>query len=699
MNQILNKDTEKMDFAALREEGIRGLQSLSGHLWTDYNTHDPGVTILEQLCYALTDLHYRAGFTIQDMMAERGDAHLQAAFQPRAMLHCGPVSLSDWRRLLLDIPGVRNAWISPVDTLDSNYQPALYYDEVEASLILNAIVTREYAEPLALKGLYRVDYVLEDPQMFGEENISTEIRARMQAHRNLCEDLHQINRLTEEYITVAGRVEIDAVPDPERVLAQIYGQIHAYMSPSIRFHTLQEMSAKGYALDDIMQGPRLEHGFLEQQELDAFVLRQNLRISDLIQLIMEVEGVIAVHSLKLTSTSGLMAATDAGAPWELSVPGGRVARLFIPGETNTDAVLQLWHNSLEQQVDWRQWWKSLKGIMQQEQLKKTPKSDAELDQKMPPGQKREIGMHQSILHQFPDIYGLGLQGLPVGSSPLRQAQARQLKAYLSFFDQILANTFSQLASTSAFFGLGANWGDATYFSQSLRGEAPGLEELIDPDEYEALLTNPGLKDDANINRLKRLNQHLLARFAELFTDFSQQDFALQKLAQQRFISDYPALGYHRFKAFDYTQAGDNAANVSGLEQRLNHLLGFWESRPDRLSAVDAEHPGAFHLVEHMLLRPVAGDVHQHSPILLLPFNGDNNSPPLKDPYSLQLSFVFPDWLNRINDTKFQSFLLKTLREQTPAHLKIYVHWLDQETMDAFETAYRDWLGQLKYTLR
>lgn len=210
---------------------------------------------------------------------------------------------------------------------------------------------------------------------------------------------------------------------------------------------------------------------------------------------------------------------------------------------------------------------------------------------------------------------------------MRQAQARQLKAYLSFFDQILANAFSQLAGMGDFFGLGEDRGNATYFSRSLLREAPGLEELIDPEDYEALLTNPGLEDDANINRLKRLNQHLLARFGELFTDFSQQDFASQQLAQQRFLSDYPVLGYHRFKAFDYTQASGNGANVSGLEQRLNHLLGFSGSRPDSLSGLDAAHPGAFHLVEHILLRPVAGDVHQQSPILLLPFNGDNNSPP------------------------------------------------------------------------
>ena len=45
-----------MDYAFLRQEGIRWLEQLAGDQWTDFNTHDPGITILEQLCYALTDL-------------------------------------------------------------------------------------------------------------------------------------------------------------------------------------------------------------------------------------------------------------------------------------------------------------------------------------------------------------------------------------------------------------------------------------------------------------------------------------------------------------------------------------------------------------------------------------------------------------------------------------------------------------------
>src|SRR5262249_24576430 len=51
-----------MDYARLREEGLALLGRLAGAQWTDFNTHDPGITILEQLCYAITDLGYRTAY-------------------------------------------------------------------------------------------------------------------------------------------------------------------------------------------------------------------------------------------------------------------------------------------------------------------------------------------------------------------------------------------------------------------------------------------------------------------------------------------------------------------------------------------------------------------------------------------------------------------------------------------------------------
>ena len=54
-----------LDFYFLREKGVEYIESLGSSLWTDLNTHDPGMTILEMLCYAITDLGMRIEMPIE----------------------------------------------------------------------------------------------------------------------------------------------------------------------------------------------------------------------------------------------------------------------------------------------------------------------------------------------------------------------------------------------------------------------------------------------------------------------------------------------------------------------------------------------------------------------------------------------------------------------------------------------------------
>jgi len=54
----INSKDDK-DFSFLRQVGMQHIASMSSQLWTDYNTHDPGITLLEALCYAITD-YYQA---------------------------------------------------------------------------------------------------------------------------------------------------------------------------------------------------------------------------------------------------------------------------------------------------------------------------------------------------------------------------------------------------------------------------------------------------------------------------------------------------------------------------------------------------------------------------------------------------------------------------------------------------------------
>jgi hypothetical protein len=99
-----------LHYKKLREEGMKYIQELGSEFWTDYNEHDPGITILELLCYAITDLGYRTSFPVQDLLAseEQSEANFQKQFfTSKEILTTEPVSGLDIRKLLIDIDGVK----------------------------------------------------------------------------------------------------------------------------------------------------------------------------------------------------------------------------------------------------------------------------------------------------------------------------------------------------------------------------------------------------------------------------------------------------------------------------------------------------------------------------------------------------------------------------------------------------------------
>src|SRR5438552_326933 len=107
--------------AALDQEqlfavGLDLVQRLASRIWTDYNVHDPGITTLELLCYALTDLSYRAEFPVKDLLASEtnnADETANQFFTARRILPNRALTLLDYRKLLIDLAGVKNAWLQP----------------------------------------------------------------------------------------------------------------------------------------------------------------------------------------------------------------------------------------------------------------------------------------------------------------------------------------------------------------------------------------------------------------------------------------------------------------------------------------------------------------------------------------------------------------------------------------------------------
>src|SRR5207249_11697827 len=93
------------DYGWLRQKGLEYIQQLGSRLWTDYNIHDPGITLLELLCYGITNLGYRTSLDIKDLLAlpknETPHPEWQAFYTAREILTISPWTINDYRKLLI----------------------------------------------------------------------------------------------------------------------------------------------------------------------------------------------------------------------------------------------------------------------------------------------------------------------------------------------------------------------------------------------------------------------------------------------------------------------------------------------------------------------------------------------------------------------------------------------------------------------
>lgn len=661
-----------MDYAYLRKEGIRHLERMNGRLWTDFNAHDPGITILEQVCYAITDLGYRISFELPDLLAEGGEDWAKDLYRPSEVLTTQPVTLTDMRKLAMDVEGVKNAWIERVE----EPTPPLYYHPGKNELSLQE--EPPASQSVQLKGLYRVLIEKSDLTDIDGTIVKQAVMHRLHAQRGLCEDFAEIRVLDDLNIKVDARIEIGPVEDAEKLLVDIYERLANYISPRIPFLNLAEMLAAGKSVDEIFEGPMLKHGFIDTQALEGLQRRVAIYSSDLIREIMLVDGVRAVRYINL----GLGNQWDA---WSLKWHD----RYKSPKLDLHNSPIVLQHEQLEVGID------AAKAIDSYEaRLKRStlfnPLSRRERDIVPPAGRRRNVGHYHSIQHQFPRVFGVGPAGLSQSTSSQRQAQAHQLKAYLMFFDQLLANYFAQLTQASDLFSFEGH-GARTYFSNMI--DDPQLD--LDPirrqgaeDHRESLqsITEGSVDQGKPGERRNRFLNHLLARFAEHFTDYSLMlQGALPEgevTPSERLIKDkeaflrrYPRVSATRGSAFNYLEPF-GSENISGLEQRIRLKLGLVEA--------DKED---FFIVEHILLRAMQEDEQQ-----AVPFLAATRS---KDPYSLQLSFVFVDLSTRFQNPGFRQLIEQTVRDETPAHLTPYVHWLEKDAMEGFKAAYRDWMEKLR----
>ncbi|MCX7111498.1 MAG: hypothetical protein NTX45_15505 [Proteobacteria bacterium] len=733
------------DYASLRQAGIDLLQSWVGDAWTDFNEHDPGITLLENLCYALTDLVYRSGYSMPDLLSNGDGEPYASLYTPGKILTTQPVTLLDLRKLVVDVRGVGNAWFEKVE----NFTPPAYYHAKTLPYLKNDLSEQfiltgssQTDKPLNINGLYRVWVEKNESLDVDSGEIVRDVAKRLHAHRPLSMDFDSVQVMDTQEIQVKATIEIGTEGDANDIYVAILQRLADYIAPKLQFYPWAGQLAAGQRSDQIFDGPNLNQGFIDSQELFQLQRKTTLRVADFIREIMAVEGVVMVKYIGL-SLDGVVWKN-----WSLDLDNTQSTSLDY-----MNSILKLERKQFPVSLDPTN---QSRYVQARKGLEYQTASLAELDVITAPGRNRQVERYYSVQHQLPLNYGVGAFGLPPQADAKRRAQAKQLKAYLLLFEQLLANEFGQVGHLGNLLGFVSD-DPSTYFSVPIDDDSLGLDALWQdggnlPQRLTQIVENPATaKDDqtpqVDWQRRNRLLDHLLARFAGQYQDYAQfeptpPDAATTpaRLAaiKRAWLQSYPELSRGRGTGSDITQPSDanepapllKSSNIAGLLKNLVIKLGVFATtdvEPNASPAVSVHsplpspgnaviltaipagetpalpggerlHPAypflslnsqewPIYLVEHALLRPIDADMAQ-SPC---PLMANARS---ADPYSLQISLVLPIDQPPFNDTNYRRFVEKTVSEECPAHLSVYLVWLDGDDMDNFPIAYKAWQKSL-----
>ncbi|MFV0605087.1 MAG: hypothetical protein ACK5NK_04515 [Niabella sp.] len=724
------ENTGSQDYFYLRRLGMQYIEDLGSKFWTDYNIHDPGITLLEALCYAITDLGYRTSYSITDLISQPTNAAFkpdkQALFTPRKILTVNPWTVNDYRKMLIDINGIKNGWLfikncpcediylyvdckneklsykpfkptatpvivkglydvmvefedvealgdlntgklysnisfhskdplqlktfngsievrfpswQQVETQFAKFRPLLAYTVGLTEVIVNSIsgnksdatdiddtlLYQEISEPLyagltikflvdkndastnaelelnniplrvILKGTEaKSNIAVQDIRKLLEDNgeaglinsfitklqtahqIIKATKKKLHSSRNLAEDWCAVTAISIEEIGICADVDVTPDADIEQVLATVYFLIGRYFSPEIGFHSLQELLEAGVAVDDIFDGPALDNGFINNDELEAASVKKELYASDVINIMMDIPGIVAVRNLTLVGYDAEGNKTNAES-WVYRVANQHQPRLYIHG-----SKLLAFKNGLPFLPDNDE----LDDSMQLLQgLNAQPVYDGHiLDLPVKNGSHKNITAYYPVQYQLPQTYGVSEAGLNPMATPLRKAQAIQLSGYMLLFEQLLVNYLAQLRNIDKLFSLDDTV-QQTYFSFLLKEtELSNMPELKAVDLNENVLQELIEDEDTMLDRRNRFLDHLLARFSESFSDYALMLFSLsqnKKLSEAqlikdkiRFLEDYPGMSHDRALSFNYKkpEAVCSAMNVAGLSNRIEKLL-------------------------------------------------------------------------------------------------------------------------------
>lgn len=690
------------DYEAMRAKGLKLIEQLGHGLWTDYNNSDPGITILEALVYAITDLGYRTGFDVKDLLAPENlteDTWKEIFYTARNILPNNALTLSDYRKLIIDTEGVRNAWIEPskeyevpvwvdynfyksreeedcacehpelisclgklglqastqdqfskfkvqkladikqqldeaakeMDQLNTEIEKIKKELETETDPVAIAALHNSL-EPLQnqlawknsrneelakenelvsgmtfhdskiveFEGLYNV--MVEYEENIIDENqrevVRQKVVQKLLANRNLCEDFLAINAVEYENFGIGASVSLEENADPDVVLAKMFFTIYKYFTPSVPFWTIPQMMEKGYSIDEIFEGPALQYGFIEDAELEKTNLFRDIRLSDIINEIMDIEGIKAITYLHLPFISFDDSGDIYFNEWITKLQNEKKIARIQPDKSQVifckERELITYYTGSDKDRRVNRMLKLFSDFKAEERRYRL--QNVSLDLPVPEGEYMNLEDYYTVTDTLPMTYGVSERaGLPANADEKRKVQALQLKGYLLFFEQILHDYLLHLNHLKDIYTMD-NSAEHTYFTSALTQlndlqsllidvENRGNDEAAIRNDFSDFLKSLIEPPEQFLKRRNVFLNHFLARFSEDLSDYEaisrllnygnvEQELVLDKTNILKF-DEYKKISGERGRGYNYADPDFwDTESISGSERRISRLLGF-----------------------------------------------------------------------------------------------------------------------------
>jgi hypothetical protein len=596
----------ELDYKSLQEKSLAYIQDHSTTAWSNLNPSDPGITILEQLCYAFTELGYCNDFPIQDILTNR-DNKLQVKNQfylPKDILTIAPITVQDYNKYLIDrVQGLKNVVTNPLKT-------ALFQ----------------------VKGAYR-SYILLDNYTLSKESkdaICTAAFYELNNVRNFGEYFLTPTYLVQDVFDVDGDLEIKSGYILSDVLKNIQYQINNYVFPDATQTGYDNLKHKGLSTNEIFNGPILKNGWIPDYSIKS--KKDTIKNFEITQVIESVPGVRSMTNLSFCSK-------EVGKKNEIKSKQGHVIFLSILRPVK-DQLINVIHNGKLKKIDINLQY--IEDLIQMQLPKNQADSVAAVKMipDVPKGDFRDVESYYSIQNTFPQSYGLGMNDQKSNASEFQIAQSRQLKGYLTLYDQVLINQFSQLANLEKLFSFknsitGTPFDtnkfydkqtqsekthqefpapfqsfSPTYFYESLYTSSPDIEKLLK--NHNTYRYSPGLKtpkeldnlnwikykgspynsyiwglmqymedEELNLERRNDILNHLLARHGEspllIDTIINNPVYSgnLEKdrvIIKSLYLQNLQTLSYYKNKAYNYLGANELKTDLEDIYQLLLYKL-------------------------------------------------------------------------------------------------------------------------------